>query len=216
MTEQNYPETLQQLMQQAGLNSLRELSRKAGVSRWQVQQLRAGKALQMRGENLLKLSEALQVPLNDLLSQFSQGEFPTQLPTQQTVEPTAEMTSYQAEYDRLKTEIAQQREALMIEFQQSCLQIIESWLKQWPKAVYAAEKNPQLAAVKLLPLMRPIEQLVNSWGVEAIAPVGSQVSYDPRWHQLIQGIAEPGQMVTVKSPGYRQGDKLLYRAEVSL
>lgn len=216
MTEQDYPEMLQQLMQQVGLNSLRELSRKAGVSRWQVQQLRAGKALQMRVENLLKLSEALQVPLNDLLSQFSQGEFPTQLPTQQTAEPTADMGSYQAEYDRLKTEMAQQREALMVEFQQSGLQIIESWLKQWPKAVYAAEKNPQLAAVKLLPLIRPIEQLVTSWGVEAIAPVGSQVSYDPRWHQLIQGTAEPGQLVTVKSPGYRQGDKLLYRSEVSL
>jgi DNA-binding Xre family transcriptional regulator len=212
MSEQDYSETLQLLMQQAGLKSLRELSRKAGVSRWQVQQLRSGKALQMRGENLLKLSEALQVPFNDLLSQFSQGEFPTQ----QTADPTADMTSYQAEYDRLKTEMAQQGEALMVEFQQSCLQIMESWLKQWPKAVYAAEKNPQLAAVKLLPLMRPIEQLIKSWGVEAIAPVGSQVSYDPRWHQLIQGTAEPGQMVTVKSPGYRQGDKLLYRSEVSL
>ena len=212
MTEQDYPETLQQLMQQVELTSLRELSRKAGVSRWQVQQLREGKALQMRGENLLKLSHALQLPLKDLLSKFSHAE----LTPQETAETTAQMASYQAEYERLKTEMAQQREALLQEFQISCLQIIESWLKQWPKAVYAAQKNPQLLAVNLLPLIGPVEELVKSWGVEAIAPVGSQVAYDPRWHQLTQGNAEPHELVTVKSPGYRQGDKLLYRSEVSI
>lgn len=214
MSEQDYPEKLQQLMQQVGFTSLRELSRQAGVSRWQVQQLREGKALQMRGDNLLKLSNALQISPIDLLSKFSDVELTPQQNSQAT-EATAELASYQAEYERLKTEMAQQKEALMQEFHQSCLQIMESWLKQWPKAVYAAQKNPQLPAVKLLPLMSPIEQLVKSWGVEAIAPVGSQVGYDPRWHQLTQGTAEPGQMVTVKSPGYRQGDKLIYRAEVS-
>lgn len=214
MTEQDYQENLQELMQQVGLTSLRELSRQAGVSRWQVQQLREGKALQMRGENLLKLSEALHIPLRDLLSKFSQME----LTPQETFAAPADITeiaSYQAEYERLKTEMEQQREALLEEFQQSCLQIIESWLKQWPKAVDAARKNPQLPAVNLLPLMGPIEQLVKYWGVEAIASVGSQVAYDPRWHQLTQGTASPGAIVTVKSPGYRQGDTLLYRAEVS-
>jgi len=210
MTEPDYSTKLQQLMQQVGCPSLRELSRQAGVSRWQVQQLREGKALQMRGENLLKLSHALQVSLPDLCAEFSDGEL---IP--QSAIATATMTDDRAEYDRLLAEMAQQRETLMAEFHQSCLQIIESWLKQWPKAVYAAQKNPQLPAINLLPLMRPIEQLVTSWGVEAIAPVGSEVTYDPRWHQLTQGTAEPGQMVTVKSPGYRQGDRLLYRSEVS-
>ncbi len=211
MSQTDYPERLQQLMQQVGLRSLRELSRQAGVSRWQVQQLREGKALQMRGESLLKLSAALQIPLHDLVSQFAEVE----LTPQETKDATGKTDSYQAEYQRLKTEMAQQREVLIQEFQQSGLQILESWLKQWPKAVYAAQQNPQLLAVNLLPLMRPVEELVKHWGVEAIAEVGSQVAYDPRWHQLTQGTAEPGAMVTVKSPGYRQGDRLLYRTEVS-
>ncbi|KOR36756.1 MULTISPECIES: helix-turn-helix domain-containing protein [Planktothricoides] len=211
MSQTDYPERLQQLLPQVGLRSLRELSRQAGVSRWQVQQLREGKALQMRGESLLKLSAALQIPLADLLSQFGEVD----LTPQKTKDATGKRDSYQAEYQRLKTEMAQQREVLMQEFQQSGLQMLESWLKQWPKAVYAAQQNPQLAAANLLPLMRPVEELVKQWGVEAIAEVGSQVAYDPRWHQLTQGTAEPGAMVTVKSPGYRQGDRLLYRTEVS-
>lgn len=214
MSQTDYPERLQQLLQQVGLRSLRELSRQAGVSRWQVQQLREGKALQMRGESLLKLSVALQISLHDLVSQFAAVELTPQ-ERQETKDATGKTDSYQAEYQRLKTEMAQQREVLMQEFQQSGLQILESWLKQWPKAVYAAQQNPQLAAVNLLPLMRPVEELVKQWGVEAIAEVGSQVAYDPRWHQLTQGTAEPGAMVTVKSPGYRQGDRLLYRTEVS-
>jgi DNA-binding Xre family transcriptional regulator len=210
----DYPERLQQLMQQVGLRSLRELSRQSGVSRWQVQQLREGKALQMRGESLLKLCAALQVSLHDLVSQFAAVELTPQ-ERQEPKDGTGKIDSYQAEYQRLKTEMGQQREVLMQEFQQSGLQILESWLKQWPKAVYAAQQNPQLLAVNLLPLIRPVEELVKQWGVEAIAPVGSQVAYDPRWHQLTQGTAEPGAMVTVKSPGYRQGDRLLYRTEVS-
>lgn len=214
MSQTDYPERLQQLMQQVGLRSLRELSRQAGVSRWQVQQLREGKALQMRGESLLKLSVALQISLHDLVSQFATVELTPQ-ERQEPKDATGKRDSYQAEYQRLKTEMAQQREVLMQEFQQSGLQMLESWLKQWPKAVYAAQQNPQLLAVNLLPLMRPVEELVKQWGVEAIAEVGSQVAYDPRWHQLTQGTAEPGAMVTVKSPGYRQGDRLLYRTEVS-
>lgn len=213
-SETNYPERLQQLMQQAGLKSLRELSRQAGVSRWQVQQLREGKALQMRGESLLKLSAALQIPLADLFSQFAAVKLTSQV-RQEKKDVTVATDFYQAEYQRLKTEMAQQRELLMQEFQQSGLQMLESWLKQWPKAVYAVQQNPQLPAVNLLPLIRPVEELVKQWGVEAIAEVGSQVAYDPRWHQLSQGTAEPGAMVTVKSPGYRQGDRLLYRTEVS-
>ncbi|NES19707.1 MAG: nucleotide exchange factor GrpE, partial [Symploca sp. SIO3E6] len=80
---------------------------------------------------------------------------------------------------------------------------------------YAAQQNEQLPAVKLLPLMRPVESLLQKWGVEAIAPVGAEVSYNPQYHQLISGNAQPGEMVKVRYTGYRQGEKLLYRAKVS-
>lgn len=60
--------TLQTLMQRAGISSFRALSAKAGVSRWQVQQFRAGKTAQMRLAVLLQLARALEISLAELLS----------------------------------------------------------------------------------------------------------------------------------------------------
>ena len=207
MTNQDYSEQLQELMQRAGLSSFRELSRQAGVSRWQVQQLRVGQVLQMRLENLQKLSQALQVTLTELLAIF--GALDEQDSTQK------EMESLREEYDRLKAQLQEQHESLMQEFQCSSLETIESWLRQWPKAVYAARQNPNLPASKIVSLASPIEQLLQQWGVEAIAPVGSEVPYDPRWHKLRQGTARPGDSVRVIGHGYSHADRLIYRAEVN-
>jgi hypothetical protein len=104
---------------------------------------------------------------------------------------------------------------LQQEFQQASLQILESWLVQYPTAAHAAQQNSDMPAIRLLPLMRPVEQLIKSWGVEAIAPVGSEHPYDPHLHQLMEGTAEVGDRVKIRYAGYRQGEKLLHRAKVS-
>ncbi|MCT7954029.1 helix-turn-helix domain-containing protein [Laspinema palackyanum] len=197
---------LQALMQQVGVPSFRALARQAGVSHWQVRQLRQGKALQMRVEPLLVLANVLQVTLSELLVRCAGVEAGETVPENSTM---------QAEYDRLQIQIQQQRETLLQEFQLSSLDILESWLRNWPTAAYAATQNPELPAVRLLPLLHPVERLLQEWGVEAIASVGSDIPYNPQQHQLREGMAEPGELVRVRSTGYRQGDKLLYRAEVS-
>ena len=61
---------LRALMQQADIKSYRALAAIADVSRWQIQQLRVGKAQEMRVASLIKLSTALKVSLSELLSQF--------------------------------------------------------------------------------------------------------------------------------------------------
>ena len=53
------------------------------------------------------------------------------------------------------------------------------------------------------------------WNVESIAPVGAEVPFDPQLHQLMEGYAQKGEMVKIRYTGYRQGDKLLFRAKVS-
>ncbi len=193
-------------MQQAGVSSFKALSRKAGVSERQVRRLRQGQVGQMRVETLLKISQVLQVSISELLTLFDE--------TQRVDEP-ASQTDLRREYQRLQQQMQEQREALVQEFQQSSLQVLESWLLQWPTAAYAAQQNQQLPAVRLLPLVRPVEQLLQEWGVEAIASVGSEIPYDPQLHQLMEGNAQPGATVRVRYVGYRQGDKLLYRAKVS-
>ncbi|MFB8787412.1 MAG: helix-turn-helix domain-containing protein [Potamolinea sp.] len=200
---QDLTHQLQQLMQQVGVSSLKALSKKAGVSERQLQHLRQGKVAQMRLETLMKVSQTLQISLPELLAIFGGTKLEKKPDLQQ-------------EYQRLQAQLEQQQETLMQEFQQLSLQVLESWMMQWPTAAYAAQQNQQLPAVKLLPLVRPVEQLLEEWGVEKIASVGSEIPYDPQLHQLMESTAQPGDLVRVRYTGYRQGEKLLYRAKVSL
>ncbi|MEH2391610.1 MAG: nucleotide exchange factor GrpE [Nostoc sp.] len=206
---------LQDLMQQVGISSFKALSRAAGVSERQLLRLRQGKLEQMRVEVLLKLSPVLQMPLSELVTTFSTVELLQEktAPTQELLQQIADLRT---EYDRSQQQIEQQQEILLQELQQSSLQLLESLLLQWPTAVQKAQENPQLAAVKIVPLVqKPLEKLLQAWGVEAIARVGAELPYDPQLHQLMQGTAQPGEKVKVRYTGYLQGEKLLYRAKVS-
>ncbi|HEY9606118.1 MAG TPA: helix-turn-helix domain-containing protein [Allocoleopsis sp.] len=206
---QDYTQRLQQLMQPLGFSTYKQLSQSAGVSEKLLRRLRQGQVLQLRGETLLKLAQALQVSVNELLTVFSSVSLPA------TSQSDGEEAAFKQEYQRLQQQLEEQRETLRQEFQQSSLQVLESWLVQWPTAAYAAQQNQQLPAARLLPLVRPVEQLLQEWGVEAIASVGSEIFYDPHLHQLMEGTAQPGDLVRVRYIGYRQGDKLLHRAKVS-
>ena len=184
----------------ADIPSFRALSQTAVVSKTAVNRLRRGQAAALRGEVLHRLAQALHRSIPQLLQDFSD------LPIAPSVESTRQP-------DNQPTQ--QQTEELRQAFQQEVLHQIESWLIQWPTAVYAAQKNPQVPASRLVPLLRPVEHLLDHWGLEAIAPVGDEVAYDPQQHQLLAGHAQAGDRVLVRYTGYRQGDRLLHRAKVS-
>ncbi|PSB67734.1 XRE family transcriptional regulator [filamentous cyanobacterium CCP1] len=228
--------TLRSLMQQAEIPSFRALSRSAGVSEWQVEQLRRGKAAQMRVEVLARFSQVLKVPLSELIRLFAElpADFFPDEASPPVAEPSPAISAIEAEieeekspstadpvlaqlrqeYDRLQTQLTQQAEALERSFQRTTIQLLESWLVQFPTLVYAAQQNPQFPARNFLIFMRPIEQLMQAWGIESIAPVGAEIPYDPQLHQLMEGVAQAGGMVQVRFTGYRQGEMLLYRAKV--
>ncbi|OCR02885.1 hypothetical protein BCD67_16550 [Oscillatoriales cyanobacterium USR001] len=202
----DYTLDLEKLMAQAGLSNLKALSQKAGVSELDLIRLRRGLALQTRADTLIKISQALQISLAELLAIFAPDSIELSSKSPSAIEK---------EYRHLQTQMQQQRETLMAEFQQQALQILESWMLQWPTAANKAQANPQLSAMKLLPLVRPVEKLLEAWGVEAIATVGASIPYNPQIHQLIEGTAQPGDLVKVRYNGYRQGEKLLHRVKVS-
>lgn len=234
---------LQQLMQRVGLFTFKALTQASGLSEKQLRQVRRGSLTQMRLDLLLKLSQALQIDLPALLVQMGEDKSQVAMLLQPQAQQDAKLlqgttsqepgtamqlgTSDKAaqadhdfqqlrqEYDRLLTQLQEQRDHLLQEFQQSSLQTLESLLLQLPTAAYAAQQNPQAPAVRLLPLLQPLDRLLQEWGIEAIAAVGAEVDYDPRWHQLMDGLAEAGDRVRVRYVGYRQGDKLLYRAKVT-
>lgn len=208
-----YARRLRSLMQSVGVSSFKGLGRAAGVTEWQVRQLGQGKAAQMRVEALQKLSQTLQVSLLDLIAEFSEIPKPSNASKSHSSEPDIETLS--KEYERLQDQLTEQKASLKQEFQQTTLQTLESLLLQLPTVAHAVQQNPDLPASRLLPILRPIDQLLKTWDIEAIAPVGSEHPYDPQIHQLMDGTAQVGDRIKIRYTGYRQGEKLLYRAKVS-
>ncbi len=190
---------LRTLMQTVGLGSYRSLARAAGVSRGAVDRLRQGQVGRLSVQTLLRLSQVLQVSVTDLIAQFGA---PTDLPAPSPPGGSS-VPSPDSDGDRRR------------QFQAEALACLEPWLRQWPTAVAAAQRQPDLPAIRLLPLTHPWQELLQHWGVTAIGEVGAELPYDPQIHQPLQGHITPGQRVRVRYLGYRQGDRLLYRAQVS-
>jgi Cro/C1-type HTH DNA-binding domain len=202
-------QTLQEMMARVGCQNLEELSRLSGLSSWQLQRIRHGLLAKLPSAEVAQLANALQIPVGELLNAFGIATLPG-------VDRSEELAILQGEYQTLQQKLDRQPEELEREFQRSSIEAIESWLVQWPTAEAVARKNPDLSAAKILPLAKPLWNLLQRWGVERIQDVGDHVPYDPRIHQLIDGNAEPDTPVLVRYVGYRHGDKLLYRAKVSL
>ena len=205
---------LANLMKQVNISNIEELSDASGVSELQIRRLQYGLVYKISVETLVKLAAALQISIEQMLDKFTR-------PLESSLEETTELTPqksvqfWQQEYQQLKLEMAQQAETLTSEFQNSSIQAIESWLIQWPTAIAAIVKNPELPAAKLIPLVKPVEHLIEQWGIETISEVGAELHYNPQWQELMSGFAEPGTLVKVRYVGYKQGDRILYKAKVS-
>lgn len=214
-SSQSATERLQTLMVAADIPNFRSLAQQAQVTSWAVQQLRRDRITTMRLEVLQRLAAALGISLTELLQTFGAIAAEPAV-TKVAVSPAAaQVASLQAEYQRLQTQLEQQAETLVRQFQQEALAILESWLMQWPTAAHAVEKNPDLPASRLLPLVQPMQALLDSWGVEAIAPVGAIIPFDPQAHQSMSGHIEPGAAVKIRYAGFRWQGQLLHRAKVS-
>jgi molecular chaperone GrpE (heat shock protein) len=207
---------LQNLMQQANIADRRELSKLVGVAELQIIRLQLGLIHNMSIATLSKIAAGLQISLDKLLATFiPEYQIDTPQTTPEVTETPVTETFWKHEYQRLEAEIERQKNSLNAEFQEQSLQTIESWLLQWPTALAAIDKNPDLPAKKLLLLFQPLKQLLQQWEVESISFVGEKLPYDPQWHTLLRGTAESGEVVEVRYVGYKQRDKLLHKVKVS-
>ena len=185
---------LAQYMSDRGIPSFRALSQQSGVSRSAIDRLRRGQVLQMQVNTLLKLANFLKIDLEALVRSLS--PLSSDPAVQSTVHPPV-----------MSEET----------FQRSSLHTLEPWLLQWSAAANAAQRNPQLAAAKLLPLLRPIDILLTEWGVEILGRVGEELRYDPALHQSMESgmPIQTGDRIRVRFSGYRYKGNLLHRAKVS-
>ncbi len=202
----NHTLKLRQLMQQVGITSFKHLARSTGTSVQTIGKIRSGELATLRWQTLINLSTELQISPIELIELFGDREID---PNRQ------ELAIVRQEYQHLQHQLHQQRDSLQAEFQHQSLQIIESFLTYFPTAKHAASSNPDFPASKLFPLVQSIDKLLAHWQVTTIGTVGAEISYDPQLHQSIEGQIAPEELVTVRYVGYRQQDKLIFRAQVS-
>jgi transcriptional regulator with XRE-family HTH domain len=201
---------LRQFMQLANISSFQNLSDYSGVSRRAIDTLRKGNATNLKYADLVKLAEVLKIEVKELIAKF--------IDNRNDAEACDVMIlNLREEYQILQQKMEQQKLELRSQFERETLQQLESLILQLPSAVYAAKQNPSMSAQNILPLLRPIDALLQRWGIAAIGAVGMEVRYDPQQHQLIEGSElEVGDLAIVRYVGYMQGEKLLYRARVAI
>jgi transcriptional regulator with XRE-family HTH domain len=197
---------LRQLMEQAEITSFKHLARATGTSVRTIGKLRSGELATLRWQTLINLSTGLQISPIELIELFGDRSIDTN---------SQELAIVRQEYQHLQQQLQQQRDTLQAEFQHQSLQIIESFLTYFPTAKHAASHNPDFPASKLFPIVQSIDKLLAHWQVTVIGTVGAEIPYDPQWHQSIEGQIAPHELVTVRYVGYRQQDKLIFRAKVS-
>ena len=203
-------EILRQLMKLAGISSFQILSDRTGVSRRAIDTLRKGDAATLRYGDLAKIAEVLQIELTELIA--------TCITLSSNHESlNSEISSLREEYQHLLNQLAHQKQDLRSQFEREVIQQLESLILQLPSAAYAAQTNPNMLAKNILPLLRPIDALIQKWGITAIGVVGAQVAYDAQKHEVMDGSEqiEEGDLAIVRYVGYMQNEKLLYRARVS-
>ncbi|MFN5390282.1 MAG: nucleotide exchange factor GrpE [Pseudanabaena sp.] len=204
-------EILRLLMKQVGISSFQILSERTGISRRAIDTLRKRNAATLRYADLAKLAEVLQIEVTEVIAKFiSDSNNPES--------PISEIAALREEYQRLQQKLELQKFELRSQFERETIQQLESLILQLPSAGYAAQQNPNMLAKNILPLLRPIDALLQKWGITAIGSVGKEVNFDSQKHQLMEGSDEikEGDIEIVMYVCYMQGEKLLYRARVSI
>ncbi len=214
-------EQLLKLMQVVGINSFKALGDRAQLSRRAIDTIRQGYAESIKYKDLYRLSQILQTDLHGFMQVFGSlevedlaGDISESKNSNDLI--ASEIDEIRAEYQRLQQKLERQKADSRSEFEQETLQKLESMLLQLPTAAYAAQNNPTMPARNILPLLRPFDELLKAWGIKPIAQVGEQVSYDPHWHELMDGEADLDAMAIVRYVGYTKQGRLLHRARVSI
>jgi molecular chaperone GrpE (heat shock protein) len=116
---------------------------------------------------------------------------------------------------RLKQELQQQSQLSKIEINRAIFERLQTLLTNYPTACMVAQTKPDLPAKNLVALFTPLENLLSSWGYQAIGQPWEQISYDPQLHQPDNDDIIEGELVYIRFVGYRDRDKILVPAKVS-
>ena len=166
-------------------------------------------------EQIEVLQEELQITSDQL--ELTQNKY---FNSQQDFEEQA--TNYQDQIDilevknkKLITKLEQLPQQLEADWQKDSINLLQELLISYPTAKLMVELKHNLPSKNILALLKPLELLLQEWGIETIGQPWRKVAYNPNIHDCGEENISPGESVYVRWIGYYQGDRVLLPAKVS-
>jgi molecular chaperone GrpE (heat shock protein) len=172
--------------------------------------------LELAGEKITALQNELELTLNQFeSSQYNYAQLEAKL-QQQSQEFEAQIINLQQQCQRLRSELEEQSHQIDSELKHSTFEQIQSLLTNYPTAKVMVKVKPDLPAKNLISLLKPLDNLLAYWQIETIGKPWEKVPYNPKLHRADQPDIGEGELVYIRFVGYRQGDRILTPAKVSL
>lgn len=104
---------------------------------------------------------------------------------------------------------------LINNWQQESFNLLQSLLVNYPTAKTMVKLKPDLPAKNLITLLKPLDQLLATWGIKSIGKPWERVAFNPQIHYSNENNLTADELVYIRFIGYRQGENILLRAKVS-
>ncbi len=198
-------------LKELNFSSWEDWQQKSGLSRESLPYLAGGNFHKITFGDLTKLAASLKWSLAELIENLAL-DYTEKTPQQKLLEEKEEL---RRECGRLREMIQQQKAEITADVRESTFQQLQSLLTNYPSIRPMTEAQPNLPAKNLISLLTPLDDLLESWGYEAIGKPWQQVSFNPQLHQPDRDEIAEGDLVYVRFVGYRKGDKIFCPAKVS-
>lgn len=129
-----------------------------------------------------------------------------------------EAARLRAEYAALQARAAQSDAARSEAERLALFRGLQPVLVQLPTLRAAVERGADVSARDVLEVLSPLGEFASDLGVECIGEAGQETRYEPRLHRAVgRGAARvaAGDAVRVRYVGFRLGDEVLAKAEVT-
>lgn len=134
---------------------------------------------------------------------------------QQENDLNQKMAELQQRYQRLQGDYESLPTKLYQQWQEKIFTEINSLLTNYPTAKMMVKFKPDLPAKNVISLLKPLENLLSLWDIQAIGKPWQKVNFDPELHSADSENIKSGDIVYIRFVGYLQGENILIKAKAS-
>lgn len=169
-------------------------------------------------EQLIALEEARNniKELEEELSQtYEELEQNQDILTQYKSEANKKIEELTAKCQELNQKLEQLPLELQSNWQEELFTSLQYLLVNYPLAKMVAKLKPNTSIKNFIPLLSPIDNLLQQWQIESIGKPWEKVAFNPEIHYSEEEKLTPEEEVYIRLVGYKQREKILTKAKVS-